>query len=146
MTEQKGKCPGVFEHRFVVPDTALDPNGHVNNVEYVRWMQDVAILHSVSVGGIDAAQVAGGTWVTRSHRIEYLSPAFAGDEIIARTWVSDLRRVRSTRRYRFTRTKDGRTIAKGETVWVFVDALTGRPRTVPPELVALFPVLPDAAE
>ena len=31
---------------LVVPDTAIDANGHVNNVQYVQWMQDAAIAHS----------------------------------------------------------------------------------------------------
>jgi len=60
----------------------------------------------------------GGTWVARSHHIEYLRPAFAGDEIEARTWIADLRRVRAQRRYEFMRQSDGVIIAKGETDWV----------------------------
>jgi len=38
--------------------------------------------------------------IVRSHTIEYLGPAFAGDEIEVRTWVENLRRVRSLRRYK----------------------------------------------
>lgn len=31
----------------------------------------------------------------RSHFIEYLVPAFSGDEIMVRTWVTDMKRVTS---------------------------------------------------
>ena len=87
---------------------------------------------------------AGGSWVVRTHRIEYLIPAFAGDEIEASTWVADLRRVRSLRRYRFTRISDSKLLAEGETDWVFIDAKTGRPRAIPSEVAQSFTVMPDS--
>jgi acyl-CoA thioester hydrolase len=81
------------------------------------------------------------TWVVRSHLIEYLSPAFVGDEIEVRTWVANIRRVRSLRRYEFIRKADGKLLVKGETDWVFVDAETGRPLGIPDEVARLFPLL-----
>ena len=36
----------VYRWEFQVPAAAVDANGHVNNVEYVRWMQEAAVLHS----------------------------------------------------------------------------------------------------
>jgi len=134
---QRGQASGasnadrVFRHSFSVPESAIDQNGHVNNVAYVQWMQDVAIRHFEASGCADAPQVMGGTWVARSHRIDYLRPAFLGDSIEARTWVAALRRVRSTRRYEFVRLDDGAVLARGETDWVFVGAETGRPMTIP---------------
>jgi acyl-CoA thioester hydrolase len=128
----------LFRHEFTVPPEALDRNEHVNNVVYVQWMQDVAIRHSNHTGGTRAASEVGATWVVRSHRIDYLRPAFAGDRIEAVTWVANFRRVRSLRRYRFLRTADGTTLAEGETDWVFVDAKTGRPRAIPSAVVNAF--------
>jgi acyl-CoA thioester hydrolase len=81
--------------------------------------------------------------VVRSHNIEYLRPAFAGDRLELRTWVVDIRRVRSLRRYRFIRVADGKLLVKGQTDWVFVDAKTGAPMAVPEEIVRIFPLLPD---
>jgi acyl-CoA thioester hydrolase len=133
--------PGVFEHAFTVPEDAVDENGHVNNVVYVQWMQDVAVLHSDATGGTRAVRNAGGTWVVRSHKIAYLRPAFAGDSIQAFTWVVNFRRVRSLRQYRFVRPADNTVLAKGETEWVFVDARTGRPRTIPDSVSRVFPLV-----
>jgi len=135
---------GVFRHRFTVPDSAVDENGHVNNVVYIQWMQDVATLHFNAVGGTPLMQAAGATWVVRSHNIEYLLPLYAGEDVTVLTWVADLRRVRSLRRYRFLRSGDGTLLARGETDWVFVDAASGRPCKVPDEIVALFPRLDNA--
>ena len=122
---------------ITIPDTAIDENGHVNNVTYVQWMQDVAIEHYSSIGGIEA-QGPDATWVVREHRIEYLLPAFEGEEIEIRTWVENIRRVRSLRKYEFVRKADEKILVKGETDWVFMDVKTGSPRAVPEEVVNVF--------
>jgi len=131
----------VYRFEFTVPDAAIDRNGHVNNVQYVQWMQDVAILHSDATGCMAATKAIGATWVVRSHRIEYLRPALAGDRIIVFTWVAGMRKVRSLRKYRFVRAADGEVLAQGETDWAFVDAANGRPRPIPEAVSGLFEVL-----
>lgn len=133
-----------YEHTFTVPQEAIDRNGHVNNVVYVQWMQDVAIMHSDATGGTKAAEDSGGAWVARAHHIEYLRPAYEGDEIIARTWISDAQRATSQRRYQFLRKGDETVIAHGSTDWVFVDAGSGRPRRIPQEVNACYVVEGDA--
>ena len=133
----------IYRHAFVVDSEAIDENGHVNNVVYVQWMQDMAVRHSNAVGCTDMTRRIGAMWVARSHRIEYLSPAFAGDEIEAQTWVADFRKIRSRRRYRFVRVADQQILAQGETDWVFMDARTSRPRSIPPDVSGAFDVLSD---
>ena len=127
-----------YAHELTVPASAIDANGHANNVEYVRWMQDAAVAHADAVGCSAATRAAGATWVVRSHRVEYRKPAMAGDAVRVVTWVADVRRAFSTRKYRFERPADGAVLAEGETEWVFVDAATGRPRTVPPAIGTMF--------
>jgi acyl-CoA thioester hydrolase len=133
----------VYRYEFSVPSEAIDENGHVNNVNYVQWMQDVAVRHFAFIGGVAPMQTLGASWVVRSHSIEYFSPAFAGDQIEVRTWVADIRRVRSLRRYEFVRKADGKLLVRGETDWVFVDAKTGRPLAIPADVAKIFPLLPD---
>jgi acyl-CoA thioester hydrolase len=120
----------IFTRSFNIPADAIDENGHANNVAYVQWMQDIAVEHYASIGGIEA-QGADATWVVREHRIEYLLPAFAGEEIEIKTWVENIRRVRSLRKYEFVRRSDGRVLVRGETDWIFVDVKTGRPLPIP---------------
>lgn len=142
MKDPKSETQAIFRHKFVVPNDAIDRNGHVNNVVYIQWMQDVAIRHSEATGGTSAMQDAGGSWVVRSHQIEYLSPAFAGDEIEIITWVANLRRVKSLRRYKFIRLSDDRLLATGETNWVFVNS-NGRPQAIPENVKSCFTLMPD---
>jgi len=131
----------VYAYTFTVPPEAIDGNGHVNNVQYVQWMQDAAVRHYEFIGGVPPMQALGATWVVRSHQIEYLAPAFAGDEIEVRTWVVNIHKVRSLRRYEFIRKTDGRLLSKGETSWVFVEAASGRPLAIPEQVARLFPLL-----
>jgi acyl-CoA thioester hydrolase len=133
----------VYRFAFTITNAAIDENGHVNNVHYVQWMQDVAVRHYAALGGVPLLQVLSATWVVRSHTIEYLSPAFAGEQIEVRTWVVNLRRVRSLRRYEFIRKSDDRLLVRGETEWVLVAALTGRPLAIPESIAGLFSLLPD---
>ena len=133
----------IYRYTFTIPPEALDANGHVNNVHYVQWMQDVAVRHYEALGGVPLTQALGATWVVRSHNIEYLSPAFAGEQIEARTWVANVRRVRSLRRYEFVRLSDNKLLVRGATEWVFVDAKSGRPLPVPDEVARDLPLLPD---
>jgi acyl-CoA thioester hydrolase len=127
----------VYQKSLLIPKTAIDENGHVNNVAYVQWMQDIAVEHYASIGGIQA-QGPDATWVVRSHRIEYFLPAFAGEEIEIRTWVENIQRVRSLRKYEFVRISDGKTLVKGETDWVFVDVQSGRPLAIPQDVADVF--------
>ena len=136
----------IYGQEITVPQSAVDLNGHVNNVVYVQWMQDVAVLHSEAVGGTRAMHAAGGTWVVHSHKVEYLWPSFAGEEIVALTWVKSFRRVRSVRRYRFYRKSDDTLLVRGETEWVFIDADTGHPRKIPDEVMGLFPLVAESEE
>jgi acyl-CoA thioester hydrolase len=129
-----------FTYTLTVGASAIDANGHANNVEFVRWMQEAAVAHADAAGCTAATVAAGGAWVVRSHRIEYLRPAFAGDRLAVVTWVADFRRAFSLRKYEFVRPVDNSVLARGETDWVYVDAAAGRPRSIPGPIVAMFEI------
>jgi acyl-CoA thioester hydrolase len=141
--QMKALTDPVYPYEFTVPDEAVDENGHVNNVMYVQWMQDAAVRHYEAMGGRQITIDLGATWVVRSHTVEYLHPAFAGERIRVLTWVANMRRVRSLRRYRFVRVEDGQELVRGETDWVFVDVENGAPRAIPKQVSGLFTLLPD---
>jgi acyl-CoA thioester hydrolase len=138
MNSTSPSSKAVYSYEFIIPKTAVDQNGHVNNVMYVQWMQDAAVRHYEAMGGSRPTQAIGATWVVRSHSVEYLRPAFESERIRVETWVVNLRRVRSLRRYRFLRVTDEGLLVRGETDWVFVDANSGVPRAIPAEVARLF--------
>lgn len=133
----------VFRYCMKIPLDSIDGNGHVNNVAYVQWMQDAAIRHFDALGGTPLMKEAQATWVVRSHRIEYLSPAFASEEIEVRTWIANARRVRSLRKYEFVRPADEKVLVRGESDWVFIDIRNGRPAAIPESIIGLFQLVDD---
>jgi acyl-CoA thioester hydrolase len=137
--------PAVYQHRLTVRDEELDPLGHVNNARYLVWMQDAAVAHSAAQGWDGARyESIGAAWFVRSHAIEYLQPARRGDEIVVHTWVADLKKVRSLRKYRIERAEGGVLLARAETVWVFVDREQGTPKRPPAELLSAFDIVAEA--
>ena len=72
---------------------------------------------------------------------EILNPAFAGDTLTMLTWVANFHKVRSLRRYKLIRAKDQTVVARAETDWVFVNARTGRPLTIPDEIKNTLPLV-----
>lgn len=127
----------IYSKTIIIPQSAIDENGHVNNVAYVQWMQGIAVEHYASIGGIEA-QGPDATWVVREHRVEYFLPAFEGQEIVISTWVENIRRVRSLRKYEFIRKSDGKVLVKGETDWVFINIKTGTPQAIPEKVMGVF--------
>jgi acyl-CoA thioester hydrolase len=139
--------PAIYEHRLIVPDDAIDGQGHANNLEYVRWMQEAAIAHSDAQGWpAERYRGLGAGWVVRSHKIEYRQAAFAGDEVVVRTWVSDFRKIRSLRKYKIIRATDDTLLAVAETDWAFIGYERRAPRRIPPEVAEAFIVVPPEEE
>lgn len=131
----------IFSTVLTITSDYIDQNNHVNNVAYVQWMQDIAIMHSEKTGGTKKVNSFGATWVIRAHKIEYINPAFLNEELIILTWVSNIRRVSSLRKYCFIRKSDNKLIAKAETDWVLVNYKTGRPFEIPEEIHELYPIV-----
>lgn len=137
--------PAVFEYQLHVTPDDIDGVGHVNNISYLRWMQDAAIAHSAAQGWpSEAYHQLGQGWVVRSHFIEYHVPAYPGDEIIIRTWVADMKRVTSMRRYELLRTSDNKVLAIASTNWAFVKFATHQLCRIPADIVNSFELVPDA--
>jgi acyl-CoA thioester hydrolase len=88
----------------------------------------------------------GATWVVRAHRIEYLKPCFSGEHIRVLTWIASFRRVKSLRKYRILRREDRVLLVEAETDWIYMDRESGRLKSIPQEVVALFGVVPEDKE
>jgi len=135
--------PRIHAVTFDVPAGAIDANDHVNNREYLRWMEEAAIAHSAAQGWpLARYRDGGGTWFVRSHFVEYLRPAAAGMALTLATWVATMERRASLRRYAFVRARDRKLVAVAETLWIFVDPGTGRAVDIPPALRDAFPLVP----
>jgi acyl-CoA thioester hydrolase len=124
-----------FEIAVQIHPEDVDGMGHVNNIVYVRWVQEVALAHWHAVAPADAQ--AAMTWVVLRHEIDYLHPARPGDQVRARTWIGEAQAIRYARHTAIVR-GDGTVLARARTLWCPVDVATGRPRRVPAEVRAAF--------
>jgi acyl-CoA thioester hydrolase len=125
-----------FTLTLAVPDADIDRQGHVNNVAFVRYIQEVAIAHWSSVASTEVQTAY--TWVVRKHEVEYLRPAFPGEELLLRTWVGEPSGATWERFTEVLRAGEEKPLVIARTVWVLLDAATGRPRRVDPAMIAPF--------
>ena len=128
----------IYEHRFTVRPEEIDLLGHVNNVVYLQWVQDIAIAHwQAAAPAADQVQLV---WVVRRHEIDYRRPALPGDAILARTWVGTASRLGFDRHTEIVRESDATVLARARTVWCPIDPATGRPTDVSDAVRARFSV------
>lgn len=123
-----------YQHRISVSPADIDQMGHVNNVVYLRWVQEVAESHWYTVAKEEFTKKY--LWVVLRHEIDYLKPALPGDELMGETWIEALEGARSIRLVEIKRGDE--ILAKARTTWVMLDAATGRPARVPKEMQKQF--------
>jgi len=137
--QAESKMPLKHVRTFRVRHYECNAFGHVNNVNYLRYMQEAAFDASAAAG-YDMARYEemGCHWLVRETDVEYLQPLRYGDSVEIKTWVADFRRVRSRRAYELRNAGTGELAAKGMTDWVYLDTETLRPVPIPEEMMAAF--------
>ena len=118
----------TFKIRFY----ECDAYGHVNNTNYLRYMQEAAFEASAAAG-YDAQRYEDmqRAWYIHATDIEYLRPLKYGDSVEVKTWIHDFRRVTSRRAYELRSVQTGELVAKAMTDWAFLDNLTEKPTPIP---------------
>jgi acyl-CoA thioester hydrolase len=123
-----------FSHSFRVSSENIDAQGHVNNVAYVRWIQDAAVAHWFSVTNEETREKL--TWVVLRHEIDYKKQAFENEEITVLTWVGEPTRISWER---FTEIKRGADLlCQAKSIWCLIDRQTSRPTRIKNELIKIF--------
>jgi len=126
----------VFTRTFEPLAADIDENGHVNNVVYLAWAQEIAIAHWRARA--PAGDQRAYAWVALRHEVDYRRPLLPAETATARTWVATA--AEGPRFERFVRIDgpDGAMCAQVRTVWVLIEKASGRPRRVPESMVAMF--------
>lgn len=126
----------VFRLEFTPTEADIDENGHVNNVVYLRWAQDMGTAHWRSLAPPDAQ--ATWAWIALRHEVDYRRALMPGETAQARTWVAET--AQGPRYDRFIRIDgpDGQMCAQVHTTWVLIEQSTGRPRRVPEWITGMF--------
>lgn len=128
----------LYELPITIRPDDIDELGHVNNVVYVRWVQDVAIAHWTTAA--TAEQQAAVAWVAVRHEIDYKHPAKLGDEIVGRTWVGVADSHRFERHVEIVRVTDNKVLARSRTLWCPISRASGKLTRVSNDIRARFSV------
>jgi acyl-CoA thioester hydrolase len=135
----------AMAERFAIPITAgaddIDGLGHVSNLVYLRWVQDVAMAHTRAVGwDLEQYRALGAVFMVRRHEIDYVAQVTIGQELRAETWVDSWKLASCIRKTEILR--DGKVVARAATTWAMIGYTSGRPQRIPEALLALFTQVP----
>jgi len=123
----------VFEQKHIVTANEIDEYNHVNNVEYVQWMQNISDAHwkelSKKATNIDYV------WFVIRHEIDYKNQAVLGDEVMLKTWVGKTEGIKSIRHFEIYR--DETLLVKSQTTFCLLDAVTKKPKRITKEVTNL---------
>jgi acyl-CoA thioester hydrolase len=126
----------------------LDSYNHVNNVVYIRWLEQCAWAHSAAVGLPESrcVELARGMAVRTLH-VHYLAACYAGDTIRVGNWIcaSD-GKLRVSRCYQLINIEKNLTVMRGEVDFICMNLSNGRPVRMPPELAQAYTIHPALAE
>ena len=114
-----------FQMSVTIEHSDIDQLGHVNNVVYLRWVQEVATAHWFAAASEEHKESI--IWVVLRHEIDYKRAAKLEDEVVLHTWVGKGAGLRFER-FVDIRRNDGTLLAHTRTIWCPLDARTMRPR------------------
>ena len=126
----------IFKITITVQPDDIDALNHVNNVVYLRYVQDVAASHWNTIAPEGFKQQYA--WVVLRHEIDYKNMAVLGDSIIAETWVGSCEGPRSERHVELYHATTRKLLVKAKTSWCLLDSTTLRPKRIEQEIIDLF--------
>jgi acyl-CoA thioester hydrolase len=123
----------TYQINITVQAHHLDDLQHVNNVQYLEWVQQISREHwqKLSRPEWDAHYI----WVVRSHLITYQRPAVLGDVLTVSTHVKASRGAQSERHVLISTADTQTPVVTCKTNWVLLDAKTGRPARMPETMI-----------
>jgi acyl-CoA thioester hydrolase len=125
----------TFHLDFTPTASDIDENGHVNNVVYLGWMQDLATGHWAA--RLPVEEQSKWAWVALRHELDYRRALLPHEAATAVTWIGERRGPRMDRYYRIDG-PDGEMCAQGKSEWCLIDAVTRRPVRVPEWMETMF--------
>lgn len=132
--------PQPFCLQFKVPAEAIDHYGHVNNAEYLKFVEQISWQHSQDLGlSLTDYRALDRAMVVVRHELDYQAPAYEGDQLEMATWIVDCdQRTRLVRRFQLRRPADGKTLFRGKTYFACVALSSHRPRRLPEKFIQIY--------
>ena len=107
----------VHIKEIVVSDEHLDQNNHVNNVQYVHQVEEIAKEHWDILK--NSTPFADDFWVLSDHHIQYKKQVFKGELLTLKTYPEKPEGIRQPRKVEFYRGEE--LVVDSRTFWVLID-------------------------
>jgi acyl-CoA thioester hydrolase len=109
-----------------------DSYGHVNNANYLNYLEFARYEHLKDVGFdyVKAVEAGYGLFIARIE-IDYIKPAITDDVLTIKSWPIKKGAVSGVISQEIRR--GGDILIKAKVTWAFVNAKTGMPVKIPPE-------------
>ncbi|MFA2872184.1 thioesterase [Acinetobacter pittii] len=120
--------PVIYEQKVAWGD--MDAFGHVNNVQYYRYIESSRILYMEAINILTPHLYT----VVASSQCKYLKPVFYPDVLKVGVRVEELRNSAFRMAYILWSETQQQIVATGEAVMVYVDKLTERKCEIPQEI------------
>lgn len=113
-------------------------NNEATNKALLAIMQDIACLHSASVGdGILEIEAKKRAWMLLDWKMEVIKRPKYNDDIKVETWSRKVERLYAYRDFQL-KDKEGNIIAIGTSRWIFVDTERKRPVRLTADIADLY--------
>ncbi len=112
----------IFEKQIQVTEEHIDGNNHVNNVQYVHWVEEIAGEHWDFVK--HKTKFSEFAWMLLDHHIQYKKQVYLNDIITIKTYPKAPEGIRQPRKVEFY--CNDQLVVDSSTLWVLVDVETQR--------------------
>ncbi|MFN4362543.1 acyl-CoA thioesterase [Chryseobacterium hispalense] len=112
----------IYEKQIKVTEEHIDRNNHVNNVQYVKWVEEIAGEHWDFVK--HKTKNPEDIWMLLDHHIQYKKQVYLGEMLTIKTYPKTPEGIRQPRKVEFY--CNGQLVADSLTLWVFIDKGTQR--------------------
>ena len=114
----------------------LDELKHVNNIQYLSWVQEISKKHWNKL--TTSKKYEFQIWIVRSHNIVYKKQAKLGDELLLETYVKECKDYTSERIVNISLKKNQEVVARCNTIWCYVNKISNKLERIPKEVIDLF--------
>ncbi len=110
----------MYEKQIRVTEEHIDQNNHVNNVQYVHWVEEVAAEHWDLLK--QKTEYVNDAWMLLDHHIQYKKQVYLNDVITVKTYPETPEGAKQPRKVEFY--CNGELVVDSSTLWVLFDTET----------------------
>ncbi|MBQ6631043.1 MAG: oleoyl-ACP hydrolase [Romboutsia sp.] len=128
----------IYSSNYKIGLEDIGINNEATNKSLLKIMQDIAGLHSASVGyGVLDIETKKKAWMILDWKMKVLKRPKYNDEVHAQTWSRKAERLYAYRDFKL-KDKYGNILAIGTSRWILVDTDRRRPVRLTPDITDLY--------